>query len=72
MVPRRLALTVPPAKITSHELNPIDAHIRATRRRFTPRAAQAISTFDHFAQRNRRREVIAGDMNVIEEECLPS
>ena len=52
------------AKTTRHGLNPIDTHIRATHRRFTPRAAQANPTRDHFAQRSRRSEVIANYMNV--------
>jgi hypothetical protein len=70
MMPDPLALTASRAKTTPRRLNPIDTHMRATRRRFTPRAARAIPTRDHFTQRNRQRQVIAYDMNVIEQEHL--
>lgn len=72
MIRRRLALTASRAKTTWHGSNPIDAHIRATRRRFTPRAAQAIPTRDHFAQRNPQRQAIANDMNVVDQERSPT
>jgi hypothetical protein len=62
MMPDRLAFTASRAETTPHRLNPIDAHIRATRHRFTPRAAQAIPTLDHFAQRHRQREIIPDDI----------
>jgi len=44
----RFARMASRSKTISHHLNPIDEHMRAPRRRFTPRAAQAISTADHF------------------------
>jgi hypothetical protein len=72
MIAHRLALTASHTKTTSHRLNPIDAHIHAARHGFTPRAAYAIPTRDHFTHRNWRRQVIANDMNVIEHERLPT
>jgi len=72
MILARFALAASRAKTTPQRLNPIDTHIRATRRRFTFIAARAIPTRDHFAQRNRQRQVIAHDMNVIEQEHLPT
>lgn len=64
MMPDRFALTASRAKTTPHGLKAIDAQIRATRRRSTPRAAHPILTSDHFAQRSRQRQVITYDMNV--------
>jgi hypothetical protein len=66
MMRGRLALTALRAQTAPHRLNPIEAHMRATRRRFTPRVALAIATLDHFAQRRRQGEVIADDVNVQE------
>jgi hypothetical protein len=64
MMPEHLALTASRAKTTPQRLKVIAAHMRATRHGFTPRAARAIPTRDHFAQRNRQRQAITYDMNV--------
>ena len=72
MILARLALMASGAKTTPHGSNPIDEHMCATRRRFTPSAARPIPTRDHFAQRNRQRQVIPYDMNVIEQEHSPT
>lgn len=72
MIIERLTLTASRAKTIPRRLNPIDAHMRATRRRFTPSAAHANPTRDHFTQRNRQREVVADDINVVEQGHLPT
>ena len=68
----RLALPTSRAKTTPRRSKAIAAHMRATRRGFTPRAAQAIPTLDHFAQRDRQREVVTYDMNVSNRTYLPT
>lgn len=72
MMPGRFALTASRAKTTPNGLKAIDAQIRATRRRFTSRAVHANPTRDHFTQRNRQREVMGDDINVVEQEHLPT
>ncbi|HEX8411879.1 MAG TPA: hypothetical protein VF883_23725 [Thermoanaerobaculia bacterium] len=72
MIRDRLALTTTRAKTTPHRLNPIDAHMRATRQRFTSRAAQAIPPRDHFAQQERQRQTITYDIHVVRAEHLPA
>jgi hypothetical protein len=70
MMRDRFAVTAPRAKPTPDGLNPIDGQMRATRHGSTPRAAQAIPACDHFAQRNRQRQVIAYHIDVIRLEHL--
>ncbi|HJQ36039.1 MAG TPA: hypothetical protein VKB93_02765 [Thermoanaerobaculia bacterium] len=53
-------------------MNRIDGQIRATRHRFAPRAARAISARDHFTQRNPQREIISNDIHVVEQEHSPT
>lgn len=72
MMAIHLAMTTPRAKTTWDRLNPIDAHLRLTPRRFTPRAARAIPKRDHFTPRNRQRQGIAYDIHVVEQEHLPT